>query len=284
MKRVLSGGVLLAAALAVSGCVGGDFGDWGGSAFKETVSESRPLAKDGHFTLENTNGRVELSGWDQENVSIEATKRAGSRHSLDQIRVEVEGEGSRVRVRTRYPRPRWLGGGGRVDYVVHLPRTARVSVKNVNGRVEVEGVGAPVEASTVNGSVEITEAAGEVEASVVNGSVAASLARVDPDGRSRLHSTNGSVRLTLPPDANAEIDAGTVNGGVSCDFDVSARRQSRRRLAGQIGSGGARFDLGTVNGSVSINRGLRAHAARTEDGDSHHKPAAEAEEHAAESR
>jgi hypothetical protein len=256
MKRVLSAGLVFSAALALSGCV---HGDWG-TPFRASVSESRPLAKNGRFSLENTNGRVEVTGWDEERVTIEATKRARSEHALDELKVEVDGEGDRVRVRSRYPRPRWMGGSSRVDYVIHVPRTARVSVENVNGRVEVAGVAAEVEASTVNGSVEVRDAAGAVEASAVNGSVEASLSRVDPAGRSRLHTTNGSVRLRLPSDAGAEIEARTVNGRIGCDFDLDGGRKSRRRLEGRIGAGGARFDLGTVNGSVNIDRGLQARA------------------------
>lgn len=259
MKRALTAGFVLSAALLVSGCMHG--GDWGGSAFKAAVNESRPLAKNGHFSIDNTNGRVEVTGWDQAEVKIEATKRAGSERSLEELRIEIDAEADDVRVRTRYPRPRWMGGAGRVDYVVHVPRTARVSVENVNGRVEISDVTAEVEASTVNGSVEVREASGEVEVSTVNGSVEASLSRVDPQGRSRLHATNGSVRLTLPADVNAEIEASTVNGGVGCDFDLEGGRKSRRKLEGRIGSGGARFDLGTVNGSVNIDRGLSARAA-----------------------
>ena len=260
MKRLLAGGFALSAALLVSGCMHG--GDWGGNAVKATTSESRPLTKNGRFSLENTNGGVEVTGWDEAQVKIEATKRARSERSLEALRIEIEGEGDRVRVRTRYPRPRFFGGGsGQVDYRVYVPRTARVSVETVNGSVEVSGVAAQVEASTVNGSVEVREAAGEVEASAINGDVEASLSSVDPEGRSRLHTTNGSVHLTLPADANADLEASTVNGGVDCDFELDGGRKSRRKLDGKIGSGGARFDLGTVNGSVNIERGLSARAA-----------------------
>lgn len=259
MKRLLAAGFVLPLALAVSGCMHG--GDWGGTRFKDSSTESRPLAKNGSFSLDNTNGRVEVVAWDEASVKVEATKRAGSQRALDDLRIEIDGEGDEVRVRTRYPRPRWMGGSARVDYLVHVPRTARVSVENVNGRVEVDGVAAEVEASTVNGSVEIREAAGEVQASAVNGSVEASLSRVDPEGRSRLRTTNGSVRLTLPRDANAEIEASTVNGGVGCDFDLDGGRKTRRKLEGRIGTGGARFDLGAVNGSVNIDRGLSERTA-----------------------
>lgn len=255
MNRVFSAGVVLSAALAASGCV---HGDWGQNA-RASVSETRELARGGRFTLENTNGRVEVSGWDEARVQVEAVKRAANDRALDELKVEVEGDGEHVRVRSRHSRPRWFGGSGRVDYHVKVPRTARVTVSNVNGRVEVTGVTAEVEASTVNGSVEVQDA-GEVDASAVNGSVEASLGRLDPEGRSKLRTTNGSVRLTLPRDANAEIEASTVNGGVGCDFELDGGRKTRRKLEGRIGTGGARFDLGTVNGSVNIDRGLSSNA------------------------
>ncbi len=255
MKRVLSAGLVLSLGLTVSAC--GVHGDWG-DRVKASVSETRELAKGGKFSLDNTNGRIEVTGWDEAKVSNEATKRAGSERALDEMKVEIDGDGDHVRVRSRYGRPRWFGGSGRVDYLVKVPRSARVSVENVNGRVEIRGVTAEVEASTVNGSVEVLDAAGSVEASAVNGSVEASLSQVDPDGESRLKTTNGSVRLTLPRDANAEIEATTVNGGVGCDFELEGGRKTRRKLEGRIGTGGARFDLRAVNGSVNIDRGRTA--------------------------
>jgi hypothetical protein len=264
MKRLLSAGVLVSAALSLSGCV---HGDWSQNA-RASVSETRELARDGRFSLDNTNGRIEVTGWDKDEVSIEATKRAANERALEQMRIEIDGDRDHVRVRTRYPRPRWFGGSGRVDYLVRVPREARVEVENVNGRVEIRGVAAAVEASTVNGSVEIHDATGAVDASAVNGAVEASLTRLDPEGRSKLRTTNGSVRLTLPRDANAEIEASTVNGGVGCDFELDGERKSRRRLSGRIGTGGARFDLAAVNGSVNIDRGLSARAEA--------RPAAEA--------
>lgn len=257
MKRLFSAGLVAALALGISGCMRGGLLE----SERAVVDESRPLAADGRFSLENTNGRVEVRAWDEARVRIEATKRASSQRALEELRVEVASEGDHVRVRTHSPRARWLGGAGGVDYVVHVPRTARVSVENVNGRVEVSGVAAAVTASTVNGSVEVADARGAVQAKAVNGSVEASLAEVDPSGHSRLRTTNGSVRLRLPATASAEIEAATVNGRVSCDFEVAGGQSTRRKVEGRIGQGGARIDLAAVNGSVRIERGLAERAA-----------------------
>jgi hypothetical protein len=252
MRRALHVALALSLALVVNGCVGGGLG----LPFRATVDETRPLAANGELELENTNGSVHLVAWDEAKVRVEATKRAASERALDELKVEIEGQGDRVTVRSRYPRPRWLGNAGSVEYRVSVPRGARVRVTNVNGRVEVGGVSGSVRAATVNGSVDLAEVGGPIEASAVNGSVEVDVARVDSSARSRISTTNGSVRLTLPRDVNAEVEAHTVNGSVSCDFDLTGEHRSRRRLEGRIGDGGARFELGTVNGSAHVDRGL----------------------------
>jgi hypothetical protein len=258
MKRAFLVAGALVLGVALNGCIGGDFG----MPFRATVDETRPLAANGEFSLENTNGSVRLASWDEPRVRIEAVKRARSERALEELQVEIVAEGDRLSVRTRYPRPHWMSGGGSVEYRVSVPRGARVRVTNVNGRVEVGGVQGSVRASTVNGSVDVTDAGGAVEASAVNGSVEVDVARVAPSARSELSTTNGSVRLTLPRDASADVEAHTVNGGVGCDFELADARKSRRKIEGRIGSGGPRFELGTVNGSVHIERGLSAAASR----------------------
>jgi hypothetical protein len=252
MRRALPVALALSLGIVVNGCVGGDFG----TPFRATVDETRPLAANGELELSNTNGSVRLVAWDQTKVRVEATKRASSERALEELKVEIEGEDDHVSIRTRYPRPHWFGNRGSVEYRVSVPRGARVRVTDVNGRVEVGGVTGSVHASTVNGSVDLSEVGGPIEASAVNGSVEVDVARVDPSARSKITTTNGSVRLTLPRDANAEVEAHTVNGSVGCDFDLADGHKTRRRLEGRIGSGGARFELGTVNGSAHVDRGL----------------------------
>jgi hypothetical protein len=259
MKRGLSAAGVFLAALGLTACVGGGFGP----GIRESLDESRPLSLTGELSLQNTNGSVHVATWSEPRVRIEATKTAVTRHALERIQVEIEGEGDRVLVRTRQPHGGFFfGGAGGVEYHVTVPRGARVSVRNVNGRVEIDGVAGRVEAETVNGSVEAEHLGSEVAASATNGSVEVEMDRVAASGRSRLHTTNGSVRLVLPRDAAAEIEARTVNGGVHCDFDLNGdARVSRRKIEGRIGSGGPRFELSTVNGSARVERGLAATAA-----------------------
>jgi hypothetical protein len=260
MSTARAAAVLFLSAV-LSACVGpGGFP--GGNAYHETVDVSRALSPSGELRLENTNGSVRVAAWDEPRVRVEATKGAPTREALRVIEVLVEGDGNRVAVRTRQPKGHFFGRGGQVEYRVTVPRGARVSVKNVNGGVEVVGVEGGVRATTVNGTVDASRIGGEVNAETVNGTVEVSMARIDPDSRNRLDTTNGTVRLTLPPDASAEVEAGTVNGSAHCDFALAEGASvGRRKVSGRIGQGGARFVLRTVNGTASVDRGLSGAAA-----------------------
>jgi DUF4097 and DUF4098 domain-containing protein YvlB len=266
MKRALLAAVA-AAALGLTGCNDGNFG----YHYRESVDISKPFAASGRLTLENTNGTIHVSTWNETRVRIEAVKAAGSESALRRLEVVVEGEGERVDVRTRMPRGHWFGSGGKVDYTVTVPRSARVSLRNVNGRIEISDVGGGVEARNVNGTVDAEDVGGEVQAETVNGSVQVSIARVDPASRSRIAATNGTVRLSLPANVAADVEASTVNGAVHCDFEVTGGKVSRRKVEGRIGPGGARFELRTVNGSANIDRGLSSTAATADN-----RPEAEA--------
>jgi len=242
-------GALLAAVVVLPGC----FVDEVVLSARDRVEETRPFNPGGTFRLENSNGSIQIDTWDEPRVRIEAEKAASDRTTLEATRILVEGEGDRVEVRTRHPRRFLFGPSGKVDYHVTLPARARIEVENVNGRLKITGIEGRVRASTVNGSVEVREAAGEVDVSAVNGSVEARCSEIDPRGRSRLSTTNGSVTLYLPRDASGEFEASTVNGRIRTDFDLDTDRRGRR-LRGRLGKGDARFDLSTVNGSIGILR------------------------------
>jgi hypothetical protein len=273
MKRgfFAAGPVLAIAWLA--GCVDGGFGP----AVRESVSQTRPMSPTGRLSLENTNGSVHVGTWDEPRVRIDATKTAATRQALERLEVAIDGEGDRIAIRTRQPHGGFfLHRAAGVEYSVTVPRGARVSVRNVNGKVEIEGVMGPVQASTVNGSIEANDLGSEVEASTTNGSVEVEMARVDPSGHNRLSTTNGSVRLVLPRDVGADVEAHTVNGAVHCEFDLAAdTRVSRRSIEGRIGSGGARFELRTVNGSTHVERGLATASAAASQPRAEATPAAE---------
>ena len=249
-KRFLSTAFLAAAAATSGGC----FVEEAATAARDHYEETLEFRPGGTFRLENTNGKVVVEGWDRDTVSIEAEKGAPSRRMLDDIEIDIEQTGDLIEVKTRLSRRRSLfGARGKVDYMIRVPENAQVEVETVNGTVQVDRVRGRVNASTINGSVEIADVSGEVEARTINGSIRASYLEAG-GGSHRFSTTNGGVRVQLPPDVSGDFEARTVNGSIQTDFPLEVSGRPGRRLHGQLGDGKGRFRISTVNGSVKIQK------------------------------
>ncbi|HYN83696.1 MAG TPA: DUF4097 family beta strand repeat-containing protein [Pyrinomonadaceae bacterium] len=202
-------------------------------------------------------------------VEVVATKR-GRRSAPETVRIEVVPHGDGVTVCAVYPSPDASkpntcepGGGGRsnvrdndvhVEFVVRVPAGVRFSGRTVNGGVEIEGLTANVEARTVNGAISVSTS-GYARASTVNGSIRAAMGRADWDSALEFTTVNGGINLSFPDGLSADLEAETLNGDISSDFEMTVQgRVSRRKLAAQIGGGGRPLRLKTINGDIEIKR------------------------------
>jgi len=70
---------------------------------REDFHQSYPLSANGRVSLENINGGVRITVWDQNQVKVDAVKHAYNRERLDEARIEVDTIADGVRIRTRYP-------------------------------------------------------------------------------------------------------------------------------------------------------------------------------------
>ena len=111
-----------------------------------------------------------------------------------------------------------------------------------------------VRASTVNGSVRVSTKAW-AELSSVNGSIDASMGRADWTGTLKISTVNGSVKLEMPGDMNADVRFRSVNGRLNTDFPLSVSGSlGGRKVEGRIGNGGRELVVETVNGNVELKR------------------------------
>ena len=230
-------------------------------AFTEEFHQTYALTPDGSVELDNINGAVHISTWDQNEVKVDAVKSADAKERLDEARIEIDSSKEHLSIRTKYREHDLTFSWGShnnppsVEYTLTVPRTARLDeIKLINGSLDVTGVTGEVHASCINGRLEAHNLAGRADLSTINGHLDA---RFDQLSGSpvELHSVNGSVELTIPSDSKAEIEASTVSGGIDNDFGlhVNHHRVVGHDLRGELGTGGARIKLENVNGRIEIH-------------------------------
>ncbi|MGH7992085.1 MAG: protein kinase domain-containing protein [Limisphaerales bacterium] len=238
--------------------------------FQQDFNRTLPLSAQGRLRLDNVNGRIEIAGWDRNEVVIKALKHGKTQESVEAVRINVDSSPDEIVVHTELPPGEsgfswsrlWSGDWNRndatVDYAIQVPQHARLKqISSVNGNIVIEAVSGDVEASTVNGRVQVQGAASSLKVSTVNGQVETELASLGGIQSVSLNTVNGAIEATLPANADAEVTADTVNGGMSSEFPELVVKKDfplSKHLKGTLGHGGATVKATTVNGSIRFHR------------------------------
>ena len=242
--------------------------------FQEDFSQTLPLSANGRVRLDNVNGRVEIIGWDQSDVAIKALKHGKTRENFEATKINVDASPDEISIHTHQPSSEtgfsgiWSlfnnGGDNKavVDYAIQVPRhTQLASISCVNGRIAIDDVSSDITASAVNGEMQVRGAAGSLKLSTVNGRMVAELVSLGRGQSVALSSVNGQIEATLPAEADAEVSASTVNGGMTSEFPalvVQKEFPASKKLKGPLGNGGASVKASTVNGAIRFRQGKDA--------------------------
>src|SRR6266567_2311946 len=182
-------------------------------ALTEEFHQTYVLTADGRVELDNINGPVHISSWDQNQVKVDAVKYADTKERLDEAKIEIDSRSDSLSIRTRYPdhNQNWNWGShnnpASVEYTLTVPRAARLDeIKLINGALDITGVSGEVNASCINGRLEAQNLAGRSRLSTINGHLDARFDQLATHSV-ELSSVNGSVDLTIPSDSRAEIEA-----------------------------------------------------------------------------
>jgi DUF4097 and DUF4098 domain-containing protein YvlB len=205
------------------------------------------VAADAKGTVEisNISGKIEVEGWDQNQVSISA------RLDSDAQKVEVNTDRGRVSITVRFPH-NFFGGGGDADLKVKVPRGSEVDATAVSADVTSTGVLGAQRLKSVSGSIKADIGQSDIEAKTVSGDV---VLRGQGGKPSQLHLTSisGSIRLEH---GSGDVEANSTSGSLSVQLDT-ARSVRMRTISGEVSLRGkltkdADVDAQTVSGGIRM--------------------------------
>ncbi|HWN84314.1 MAG TPA: DUF4097 family beta strand repeat-containing protein [Vicinamibacterales bacterium] len=224
------------------------------------------VGKAGRFEIANENGAIEVRGTTGPQITVKAFREVTARSDEEarerlqklEMREEVAPDRVSVRAETNEPGAFGFNRGVSVRYEVELPPGLTVAFKTQNGAVRLNDLEGKITAGVTNGTVTGREVSGSVLATSVNGSVQMDLAAVSGDVR--LTTVNGAVRLEIPSTLDVDLDATTVNGGVSVDERLGLANVSSNRggfgpttnISGRLNKGGPHVTLQTTNGGIRV--------------------------------
>jgi len=202
------------------------------------------------------NGGVSVKGWDQNQMLVRARVQTGAPTAA-----EAEALSKEIRIETSGAKIFASGPDNRrdyhwdVSYEVFVPRRADLSIETHNGGIVISEVNGRIDFSATNGGVVLRRVGGTVKGSTTNGGLVVELTGDRWEGETLdVSTTNGGVVMSIPENYSANLETGTVNGGISIDFPVAMPQGRAKELAVNLGSGGAPVKARTTNGGVRIQR------------------------------
>ena len=220
--------------------------------------KSYTLAKGGTLEIRNTNGLIEVSPGDGDQIQVTAERiaKAGTdaeaKDAAEKIEIRETVTPENIILDSKITITGMFGGNRLVKFRVRAPRGTILRLSNTNGEIQITDMSGEMRLDTTNGAVKAVGISGVTHASTTNGGVSLDFVSL-PEGGISAETTNGAVVVTIPKDAKARINARVSNGGIAADgLDLAVSEQSRRRLDATVNGGGPELRLETTNGGVRI--------------------------------
>jgi len=217
------------------------------------------------FVLDNVNGSIGVSSWDDNEIRIDALikikapSKSKAEELFEKIEFVVEEKDGYLKIEADLPRV-WQVGflfGDHVSISVHyevrVPRATDLDLKSVNGEIDVDAVRGRFDIQTTNGSIGLRDMEGDGEVKTVNGGIGCHIVEFLKGSRLDIKTTNGDVHLRLPDNVGASLEAKTINGSIDLDIPLSKSiKVKRRSISGVLGDGEGKILVRTTNGGISI--------------------------------
>lgn len=211
----------------------------------------------GRLTVDGgNNGGISIVGWDRDSVSIIARIQANgdddeeAREVARDVRIVVNDGTVEADGPPSGRRRSWA-----VSFEIRVPRRSALDLRTSNGGISVRDVNGDIEMEAHNGPITVASVGGRVRGRTTNGPVKAELTGLKWDGAGLdLETTNGPVTLEIPERYAARLEAGTTNGPMTTDFPITVQGRIGRRIETNLNGGGPMIRAITTNGPLALRR------------------------------
>jgi hypothetical protein len=155
-------------------------------------TEKADFPANGTLRLQNSTGELTIESWDQPGIEITTTKSSTEEYlpkdrdkatkDLDRVRISMKRNGDELVIRTEYPRHRAFPyveplstvTNFDLEYVIKVPRNAKLIIKHDDGEVHVDDVTGNIQATARQGLIAlrlVTDMSPAIDASSFIGTV-----------------------------------------------------------------------------------------------------------------
>lgn len=240
-----------------------------GQVAVQTVEERTVAPADRTVALDGLRGALDLRAHSDNTAAWTFTKIARDRDStraqniLEGLTIAERGSEQRYTFDLQSSVPERSA----VNVSGTLPASTPLTVRRSSGAVHLHGLRSTVDVEQTHGDVRVEAAEGAVRVRLNNGDITVDWATLSSGIEADLETENGTIRITLPDTASAQLDVATTAGRVFSQGLAYTERtlqgsEAGYQFTGQLGTGAASIRARTTHGNIMLQ--ARANDARTD--------------------
>ncbi|MDK9700052.1 MAG: DUF4097 domain-containing protein [bacterium] len=247
-------------------------------AGEATTTTEREVSAAGirRLQIDNRNGDIEILTTTDGKIELHAiTKISGfSDRECEQLANESSIDMKRSGITLEIQSSRWRSDSYErsITYTLLVPPELDITAETESGNIACRDLDGDIDLASTSGDLEILNCTGKLNGSTTDGDITVEsssreayfesvsgdcdlFVALPSNGRMRVNTTNGAVKIHLAGDVNATISARTANGIISCGSFAEAISINRNRTyaSGRLGYGEGAVIVETVNGSISFD-------------------------------
>jgi hypothetical protein len=211
------------------------------ASFERTYSVRGPA----QLTISNINGSIFVKAWNRKSINVRATGPSAASIQDRVIRNEIS---ISVKRSLRFDR---------VDFEVLVPADTSLSLKNVIGKIEIQGVDGYLSVNSFDSDVRLVGTrSASVDVKVTSGNVYFD-GELQTDGSYTLQSVKGDIDVTIPSASSFSLNARALSENINLGGFMSNMGGITRWAKGITGThqqGGPRLTLTTYTGRILLHK------------------------------
>jgi len=218
-----------------------------GLAHAEKIEQRLTVQPHGSVEISNVAGRIEVSGWDKQEVEVRGDIGPG----VDKVDVTTDHGRTSIKVRV----PNYTFRSASADLLIRVPRDSELDVSGVSADVRVTDVEGELMAKTVSGSINADTFGRDSEIKTVSGDIVLRGRSKEGANSPEIHisTISGSIRVDR---VGGDVEATTVSGDINLKLEPS-RSIRMRSTSGALGFEGklvkgASVDAESVSGGLTV--------------------------------
>lgn len=183
---------------------------------------------------------IEVKQWNQNKVEVRATVNINNGEGNKHFSLKSSKSSNQVKIFSDYgnyfKRKRTWSNNNRteIDYVVYVPKNAKLRVKSISGCLEAASFYGELTTDLISGDITIKEYRGEMQLKTISGDVDVAIKK---------------ARI------NAKTVTGTIYTDLKIDKSYSQNKSFSSKVRGTVNNGDVELRMTTVSGNIYMRKG-----------------------------